>query len=359
VSSSQIKTNYSSRLLKSAKPLNDNNQLKFKLPKIINDSTESFDLKTKRTSFFISNNESLLSQNDDTSNKSSNFKRCLLSRASQSHVSRKDLSTSNLNNASTVNYTPHNNYNISSHHLVEKGNIKSDAQSRNSQRIERLFAGLFDTQTVTSDTKSSVQLTNRETKPSNSNVQVQNLSSASNTIFKTAGNSSLVTESKISLATTAITTTTITKREDLWLNLKFDEDFDENDETIRHDLETLKCLNVSFQPWFTSTHGLSRANSPDLSSESRYNLILDDCILESMLTNLTCEQIEHIKFRVNKDDLIAMRSKLCEDYLNDVHKHYIWSMKKSIVDYILREEEEQKRLGIKIQHKVFFILHLI
>lgn len=123
----------------------------------------------------------------------------------------------------------------------------------------------------------------------------------------------------------------------------------------KHDRETIECLNVKFPPWYTSTHGLTRPNSPEKNEENeqRYYRILNDCIEEDMLAQLSPDILNKIEKLIKKDDLIQKNSKFYYSLKQDIAKHYLWAIKKSIIDYVLREESEQKRLSIKIIEKVF------
>lgn len=123
-----------------------------------------------------------------------------------------------------------------------------------------------------------------------------------------------------------------------------------------HDKETLDVLMVEFQPWFTSTHGLSRPNSPEKTYQERYYTILNDCIKENMLSEISNETMGNIERRVNNYDLIKNTGEHAVVFRSEINKHYFWSMKKSIIDYILKEENEQKRLGVVMKPKVSLFL---
>lgn len=124
----------------------------------------------------------------------------------------------------------------------------------------------------------------------------------------------------------------------------------------RQDESTQAVLDVKFLPWFTSTHGLTRPNSPEEASRQRYFTILNDSIKEPMLSRLTPDAIERIAKSVNRIDLIGKYATTSVRLFRaDVERHYLWSIKKAIIDYVLRDEEEQRRLGIGMIKKVSFI----
>ena len=120
-----------------------------------------------------------------------------------------------------------------------------------------------------------------------------------------------------------------------------------------YDDKTQEAMDVEFLPWFQSTFGLTRPNSPiDDIHRQRYHTVLNESIKETMLSRLTHESIERITTAVNRPDLINRLSNSVRRFKGDVERHYIWAMKKAIMDYVLKDEDEQKRLGIKMISKV-------
>ena len=120
--------------------------------------------------------------------------------------------------------------------------------------------------------------------------------------------------------------------------------------------ETSDVLNVEFQTWFTSTHGLSRPQSPEMSSEERYYFLINNCITENMIYNLPDEQVKQIIKKCAKEDLIKKYEDILKLYLDEAFKHFSWSIRKSILDYLLKDKEEQSRLGLTMIDKVICYL---
>ncbi|CAF0857841.1 unnamed protein product [Brachionus calyciflorus] len=109
--------------------------------------------------------------------------------------------------------------------------------------------------------------------------------------------------------------------------------------------------NIDFLPWYTSTLGLTRPNSPDINTQQRYNSLLMNSINESMIYPLTNELLTKIKQRVNNFALINNLRDMVEKYEKDIGEQYTWAIKKSILDYIVKDKSEQERLGIKMIEK--------
>lgn len=120
-----------------------------------------------------------------------------------------------------------------------------------------------------------------------------------------------------------------------------------NSNEISFELDT----DFKLMPWYTSTQGLTRANSPNKQTFDRYQKLVNDSIAESMLFPLSNQVIERIKMRVNKQKLIEQHDKLVTNFQISIKQHYTWSIKKSILDYVLKDEIEQERLGVKIVNK--------
>lgn len=139
-----------------------------------------------------------------------------------------------------------------------------------------------------------------------------------------------------SLETTGTTNKTVERQEK---NSKLFLNFDRDD-------------GVEFPPWYISTRGLSRPSSPEKLSEQRYFDLVNNCISDDMISSLANELIESIVERVNNLELIQNRKDSVLLFKKDIYAHYYWSMKKSILDYILKNKEEQIRLGLNMIHKV-------
>jgi hypothetical protein len=121
-----------------------------------------------------------------------------------------------------------------------------------------------------------------------------------------------------------------------------------------HENVTMSVMGVQFQPYYTSTHGLSRPCSPveDDANRERYHKLLG-CISEQMISELPAEWMRNIENLVLP---IFNRSIDSEEFLkrfyDDLTQNYCWSIKKAIIDYLLMDLDEQKRLGIRINNKV-------
>ena len=107
-----------------------------------------------------------------------------------------------------------------------------------------------------------------------------------------------------------------------------------------------------FQPWFKSTHGLSRSNSPDLNCEERYYLTINEFIDERMLYDMPEESFVNILGRANVTrELEGKYPSIINEFRTDVRRLYAWSTKKAILDYVLKDEVEQNRLNIDLVRK--------
>lgn len=139
---------------------------------------------------------------------------------------------------------------------------------------------------------------------------------------------------------------------------------DDGDQTSRmffskQDLNLEKlALNVQFMPWFVSSHGLTRPGSPVPESEQRYFSIINESIKDTMLSEVSFETIENIKARIDKELLDSVKLESIQQFESQIRKHFTWSMKKCILDYILKEEDEQRRLGVKINFRVKWTFQL-
>ena len=119
-----------------------------------------------------------------------------------------------------------------------------------------------------------------------------------------------------------------------------------------HDDETKEVLYVKFPPWMTSTHGLSRPCSPADETIDRYYHLLNHCVNVSQIAELPQDWVLNMHKQIQKKSLLETHKVYMKTFYQDMHENYFWSLKKAIVDYILKEVEEQERLGIKIKPKV-------
>lgn len=126
----------------------------------------------------------------------------------------------------------------------------------------------------------------------------------------------------------------------------------ENNEYIHNDDETKEVLHVKFPPWTTSTHGLSRPCSPTLETMDRYYHLLNNCVNKIHLADLSKDWILNMQKQISNKSLFQVHKDYMKLFYEDMHENYYWSIKKAIVDYILKDEEERMRLGVDVVPKV-------
>ncbi len=119
-----------------------------------------------------------------------------------------------------------------------------------------------------------------------------------------------------------------------------------------HDEETKEVLYVKFPPWMTSTHGLSRPCSPSFETSERYYHLLNNCINKLQLADLPKDWILNMHKKIPNKNLFDLHKDYMKSFNEDMHENYYWSIKKAILDYILKDAEEQKRVGVKTIPKV-------
>ena len=71
-----------------------------------------------------------------------------------------------------------------------------------------------------------------------------------------------------------------------------------------------------------------------------------------MLSRLESDVLDRMTRRANRADLVEKLAKSVRLFKSDAERHYLFSMKKAIIDYVLKDEDEQKRLGIEMTKKV-------
>ena len=119
-----------------------------------------------------------------------------------------------------------------------------------------------------------------------------------------------------------------------------------------HDEETMRVLHITFQPWYTSTAGMTRPSSPEPAHVDSYMRLINDCIGSSMVLKISDETTANIVRRVCNDSLVAARRRTVDALVLDIGAHFVWAIKKAIVDYLLKDREERERLGLKLVDKV-------
>jgi len=111
--------------------------------------------------------------------------------------------------------------------------------------------------------------------------------------------------------------------------------------------------NINNNAEFYETE-ITRSSSPDAKSEERYYFLINSCIKTEMISEMPIELIEKIKYFTNRDCLAIKYFKVAESYLTEVKYLYNWSIKKSILDYLLRDDQESKRLKIDLKKVIFY-----
>jgi hypothetical protein len=111
-----------------------------------------------------------------------------------------------------------------------------------------------------------------------------------------------------------------------------------------------------FPNWLQSTVGLSKPGSPiDTNHRQRYYSILNNnnSIDDQMIMTIPSQTIENIRKKVFlTSDSNINNDKLENSFFDDLARDYLWSVKKSIFDYILKDPQQQKLLDITIKSKV-------
>lgn len=111
--------------------------------------------------------------------------------------------------------------------------------------------------------------------------------------------------------------------------------------------------NININAEFYETE-ITRPSSPDAKSEEHYYFLINSCIKTEMISEMPIELIEKIKYFTNRDSLAIKYFKVAESYLTEVKYLYNWSIKKSILDYLLRDDQESKRLRIDLKKVIFY-----
>lgn len=119
-----------------------------------------------------------------------------------------------------------------------------------------------------------------------------------------------------------------------------------NGEWREHDELTTACLNVSFVPWFKSTIGLSRPPTPEPRSVQRYHRVADSSVDSRELSQLPESQADKI---VQQLSSLPGEFPVCAvQVMQEVNGEYTRAMKLAVLNYLLRDPEEQQRLGIRM-----------
>ncbi|CAH3114243.1 unnamed protein product [Pocillopora meandrina] len=120
-----------------------------------------------------------------------------------------------------------------------------------------------------------------------------------------------------------------------------------------HDDETLSVLNICFPPSTTPTFGLSRSVSPLESDRERYNSLVEKAIHTSMVAPLSREWKKKTHDFLPKS--LKQDFKETLDALDkEMETEYTRSVKQSILDYVLLDLKEQRRLGLHMPQPVIY-----
>ncbi|XP_066284547.1 dynein axonemal heavy chain 3-like isoform X3 [Branchiostoma lanceolatum] len=125
-----------------------------------------------------------------------------------------------------------------------------------------------------------------------------------------------------------------------------------DDDTVQreYDEETLAVLGIIFPPSTFPTIGLSRPSSPEEKDLDRYTSLIDNAINPDMVAPLSEECIQNTYSYIPQDLREAQAETLrlvTEEADEDYHRH----VQKAILDYVLLEQTEQSRLGIRLPPK--------
>ncbi|XP_031754732.1 dynein heavy chain 3, axonemal [Xenopus tropicalis] len=126
---------------------------------------------------------------------------------------------------------------------------------------------------------------------------------------------------------------------------------DLEDSKREHDAATRAVLSVAFPPSTFSTHGLSRPGTPAKGHTARYYKIIEESIDPCMVTPLSKEWLQGI-YSYIPAELCKVYNKSLQGLTKEAEEDYTNAIKKSILDYILLDPEEQQRLGIEISPKI-------
>ncbi|XP_077987554.1 dynein axonemal heavy chain 3-like isoform X2 [Glandiceps talaboti] len=124
------------------------------------------------------------------------------------------------------------------------------------------------------------------------------------------------------------------------------------DRLREHDDEVEAVLSMEFPPSTFSTIGLSRPTTPEEQDLDRYYSLIEHSIEPYMVAPLSREWIQGSFSFVPKclkgEQLKEAMKKITEE----MRFYYTQSVKKGILDYILKDVKEQERLGIPLPEKI-------
>ncbi|XP_071486244.1 dynein axonemal heavy chain 3-like [Diadema antillarum] len=119
-----------------------------------------------------------------------------------------------------------------------------------------------------------------------------------------------------------------------------------------HDLETEAVLSVEFPSYTFSTHGLSRPPTPEEQDKTRFYGLIEHSISDAAVAPLSKEWLKEV-YNFIPSRLKADHLKKCiMEVTEEARSAYMQSVKKGIMDYILKDAVEQERLGIPMPVKL-------
>ncbi|XP_048589777.1 dynein axonemal heavy chain 3-like isoform X2 [Nematostella vectensis] len=120
-----------------------------------------------------------------------------------------------------------------------------------------------------------------------------------------------------------------------------------------YDEDTQSVLSIRFPPASTVTLGLPRAVLPSESQEKRYYNLAENSISPSMVAPLSEEWKQKAHDFVAKELRDTHKSTL-HSLDEEMEAEYVKSVKKSILDYVLLDPAEQRRLGLHMPEQSVF-----
>ncbi|XP_070559259.1 dynein axonemal heavy chain 3-like isoform X5 [Ptychodera flava] len=119
-----------------------------------------------------------------------------------------------------------------------------------------------------------------------------------------------------------------------------------------YDDEVEAVLSIEFPPSTFSTIGLSRPATPNEKELDRYYSLIEHSIEPYMVAPLSREWIQGSLNLVPKALKCESLREAVRNVTEEVRFYYTQSVKKAMLDYILKDDKEQERLGIHLPEKI-------
>ena len=116
-----------------------------------------------------------------------------------------------------------------------------------------------------------------------------------------------------------------------------------------HDIDTLNCIAVDFQPWYVSTTGLTRPSTPEAVDIPRFNSLAQNAIDPSTVGPLDNAWLEHILKLV--PERLKSKANSLEREIDEAKEIYNKAIRVGQLQYILLDKQEQHRLGVVLPIK--------